>query len=52
MNLKQIIKEAQDYDYRVEVNIQMAKDELKDKKITRLQFHMIMRDIEKGILTY
>jgi len=52
MNLKQIIKETQDYDYRVEVNIEMAKDELKAKKITRLQFHMIMRDIEKGVLTY
>ena len=52
MNLKQIIKDTQDYDYRVEVNINMAKDELKAKKITRLQFHMIMRDIERGILTY
>ena len=52
MNVKQMIKDTQDYDYRVEVNINMAKDELKAKKITRLQFHMIMRDIERGILTY
>ena len=52
MNLKQIIKETQDYDYRVEVNIELAKDELKAKKITRLQYQMIMRDIEKGVLTY
>jgi|TARA_R110002167_G_scaffold100213_7_gene261799 hypothetical protein len=52
MNVKQIIKETQDYDYRVEVNIDMAKDELKAHKITRMQYQMIMRDIEKGVLTY
>ena len=45
---------AQDESYaqKVEANEQFAKAELEAKNITRLQFHMIMRDIARGILPY
>jgi hypothetical protein len=45
---------AQDESYaqKVEANEQFAKAELRAKNITRLQFHMIMRDIQRGILPY
>lgn len=45
---------AQDesYSYKVEANQDYAKAELSAKRITRLQYIEIMRDIEKGILPY
>ena len=45
---------AQDesYNYKVEANQDYAKAELSAKRITRLQYHIIMRDIERGILPY
>jgi len=45
---------AQDesYAYKVEANQDYARAELSAKRITRLQYHIIMRDIERGILPY
>ena len=45
---------AQDESYaqKVEANEDYARAELSAKHITRLQFHMIMRDIQRGILPY
>lgn len=45
---------AQDesYAYKVEANQDYARSELSAKRITRLQYIEIMRDIEKGILPY
>ena len=40
------------YAQKVEANEQFAKAELEAKNITRLQFHMIMRDIQRGIMPY
>lgn len=40
------------YAQKVEANQDYAKAELSAKRITRLQYIMIMRDIEKGILPY
>jgi len=50
------IKNAMDndeaYAQKVEANEDYAKAELSAKRITRLQYIMIMRDIQKGILPY
>ena len=45
---------AQDESYaqKVEANEDYARAELSAKHITRLQFHMIMRDIQRGIMPY
>lgn len=40
------------YAQKVEANEQFARAELSAKNITRLQFHIIMRDIARGILPY
>jgi len=40
------------YAQKVEANEDYARAELSAKRITRLQFHMIMRDIQRGILPY
>jgi hypothetical protein len=40
------------YSQKVEANEDYAKAELRAKHITRLQYIMIMRDIERGILPY
>ena len=40
------------YAQKVEANEDYAKAELSAKRITRLQYIMIMRDIEKGMLPY
>ena len=40
------------YAQKVEANEQFARAELSAKHITRLQYIMIMRDIQRGILPY
>tara|TARA_R100001198_G_C5204203_1_gene192064 strand:- start:942 stop:1112 length:171 start_codon:yes stop_codon:yes gene_type:complete len=40
------------YAQKVEANEQFARAELRARNITRLQFHMIMRDIQRGIMPY
>ena len=40
------------YTYKVEANEDYARSELAAKRITRLQYIMIMRDIQRGILPY
>ena len=40
------------YAQKVEANEDYAKAELSAKRITRLQYHIIMRDIQRGILPY
>lgn len=54
MNRQLLNAMAQDesYSYKVEANQEYAKAELLAKRITRLQYHIIMRDIERGILPY
>lgn len=50
--ISKAMNDDESYAYKVEANQDMAKAELRAKNITRLQFHMIMRDIQKGILPY
>ena len=50
--LQNAMNEDESYAYKVEANKDYAKAELLAKRITRLQFHIIMRDIERGILPY
>ena len=40
------------YAQKVEANEDYARADLSAKRITRLQFHIIMRDIQRGILPY
>jgi len=50
--IQNAMNDDESYAYKVEVNQDMAKAELSAKRITRLQYHIIMRDIERGILPY
>jgi len=50
--LQRAMNDDEAYAYKVEANEDYAKAELSAKRITRLQYIMIMRDIQKGILPY
>ena len=50
--IQNAMNDDETYAYKVEANQDYAKAELSAKRITRLQFIMIMREIERGILPY
>ena len=50
--IQNAMNDDESYAYKVEANQDYAKAELSAKRITRLQYHIIMRDIERGILPY
>jgi hypothetical protein len=50
--IQNAMNDDESYAQKVEANEQFARAELSAKHITRLQYIMIMRDIERGILPY
>jgi hypothetical protein len=50
--IQNTMNDDESYAYKVEANEQFARAELSAKHITRLQYIMIMRDIQRGILPY
>ena len=50
--IQRAMDDDETYAFKVESNQDYARAELSAKRITRLQYIMIMRDIEKGILPY
>jgi hypothetical protein len=50
--IQNAMNDDESYAQKVEANEDYARAELSAKHITRLQYIMIMRDIEKGILPY
>ena len=50
--IKNAMDNDESYAQKVEANEDYARAELSAKRITRLQYIMIMRDIEKCILPY
>ena len=50
--IQNAMNDDESYAQKVEANEDYAKAELSAKRITRLQYIMIMRDIQRGILPY
>lgn len=50
--IQNAMNDDESYAQKVEANEDFARAELSAKHITRLQFHIIMRDIQRGILPY